>query len=649
MKKIFSYLNIATLFIALSAMFVSCTDNDANDDGNLGLNIKVFAPTVVVPGSSMTINGSGFADVTEIVFPGDIVVEAPNFEIVTGEMIRVKAPADLKEGGVIAVRNEAGETAVSRLPLSIGKTEITGYYPTPDPEKPEEDVVLKGKETLTVYGKGMQFVTRVEFKDEDGNPIFVEAKDFLRVANGRIVVTVPAKVLEDKYSVKIYLHDGTVVESPKYVFEANRGGGHWEETRRFIWENETGEAIPAWGGKFRFCEEGHDFNSECVAEIPSGDWSLMKEGTFYALITPADGANVRITTGWWASDFGGKEHNCIEEAEDDIETAGNKVIAITPADYPDFLEKLDEQHLLFTGDAYTLVGIYVLEREWVEEESGHYEKVRTSFWKNETGEAIPAWGGTFRFSSADNSTGEEIYAFPMEEWEIIKTQPIRIAIEVPDGANGNVRITTGWWSADYGGKEHNCIEEAEVDENGVMFIELNLSMYEDFWNSLDVQHLLFTGSDYTLLEIYQEEEVWVEDGGESAPEQVVFWENLTDDPIPAWGGTFRFGLDGHDGNNECIATFDEDTWSVIKDDTFYALVEPADGANVRITTGWWSSDFGGKEHNCIEEADDDLVTGLKVIAVTAKDWPDFCDALDAQHLLFTGDAYTLKKLYYIKK
>ena len=124
MKKFFRYLNVAMLLIAISTAFTACVEDDDNTESNLGLTIKVFSPTVVVPGQPMTINGSGFNDVTEIVFPGDLVVK--EFEIITDEMIRVAAPAGLTEGGTILVRNAAGETAVSRLPLTVGKTQVLG-------------------------------------------------------------------------------------------------------------------------------------------------------------------------------------------------------------------------------------------------------------------------------------------------------------------------------------------------------------------------------------------------------------------------------------------------------------------------------------------------------------------------------------------
>ena len=633
MKKLFRYLNLATLFIALSTMFAACVEDDDNGDDNVGLNIKVFAPTTVVPGQAMTINGSGFGDVTEILFPGDIVVT--DFELVTDEMIRVAAPQGLTEGGTITVRTAAGETAESRLPLIVGKTQILGY-------SAQEGDLIKGKETLTAYGKDMQFVSRAEFIDEDNNPLFVEANEFVRVASGRVVIPVPAKVLTGKFAVRIYLSDGQVVTTPEFEFETAQSGGHWETVKRFLWEND-GTPVPSWGGTFRFGLDGNDANNECIATFDQDTWNIIKEGTFYFLYDGNEGSNVRITTGWWSAAYGGTDHNCIDFATDDEET-GMKVIEMNIKEEGTLYDLIDAQHLLFTGDAYTPVGIYVLEQVWVEGGEGHYEKVRTSFWKNETGDAIPGWGGTFRFGmDGKDANNECIATFDEATWNILKTEPFRIAIE-PTVDYPNIRITTGWWSTDYPSKEHNCFEEVEEDENGVLFMEINLSLAEALQAAVDEQHLLFTGDGYKLLEIYQEKEVWVEEDAD--PKPIVFWENTDDTPIPGWGGTFRFGLDGNDANNECIATFDAKTWEAIKEGVFYALYESTGATNVRITTGWWSAAYGGTDHNCAEEATDDEATGLKSIKIDIKKDGNLYDKIDVEHLLFTGDAYTLKKLFY---
>lgn len=638
MKKLFSYLNIVTLLIALSAVFAACSDKNDIGDGDLGLHIKVFAPTTVVPGTPMTINGGGFNDVTEIVFPGDIVIKAPNFEIITNEMIRVKAPAGLNQAGTLTVRNKAGETAVSRLPLAVGKTEITGFSAS-------EGDTIKGNSAFTAYGKDMQFVTSAEFVDEDGNPITILASDFVRVAPGRVVVQVPGKVITGLATVKFYYGD-QVKESPVYMFETATNGGYWDTKKRYIWKNDGSNGAVSWNSVYRFTFEGNDGNNECLATFSADDWALIKGGEAYFLYQPNENANVRITTGWWTGAYGGTDHNCVDMAVEDAET-GLMSIALDFEGDGNLYDNLDAQHLLFTGDAYTPMGVYVLEQVWVEG-GGHWEKERKSFWKNGEQSTIPApsWSGEGRFARESNKTGEETYAFTDEEWEILKSEPFRIAIEKTGENEPNVRVTTGWWSQDYGGKEYNCFAIAEPNEDGSYFIELNLKDYPDLLDLVDVQHLLFTGSDYKLIEIYQEQEVWVEgEDGSNESTPIVLWENTGLGKI-SWNGTYRFANVETVSGEECHA-FSLEEWAIIKDGTFYLEYEGDEGSNVRITTGWWTGAYGGTDHNCIDMAEDGP-NGHKIIKINIKEDGNLYDNIDAQHFLLTGDAYVPVKLYYYK-
>lgn len=634
MKKLFRYLNVALLLIGLSTALVACHEDDENGYDDLGLTIKVFSPTVVVPGQPMTINGSGFSDVTAIVFPGDIVVT--NFEVVTDEMIRVAAPQGLQQAGTITLRNAAGETAVSRLPLSLGKTAILGY-------SAQEGDLLKGNESFTAYGKDMQFVLGAEFIDEDGNPIYVDVKEFTRVATGRVVIPIPAKVFQGNFSVKIYMPDGTIVETPAFEFEPASSGGHWESVKRFIWENDGSHGSVSWDGAYRFGLDGKDGNNECITTFDQATWDIIKEGTVYFLYDGNDGSNVRITTGWWSAAYGGAEHNCIDMAEDDPETS-LKVIAVNIKEEGSLYDLIDDQHLLFTGDAYTPMGLFVLDQVWIEGE-GELVKVKTSFWKNGEQSTIPApsWSGEGRFSSVSHSTGEETYAFPDDVWETLKSEPFRIAIEKINENAPNIRITTGWWSTAYGGGEYNCAELLEEDEDGVLFMEVNLSLYEALLNAIDVEHLLFTGSDYRLLEIYQEKEEWI-DGGGGAQKIVTIWENDGSHGGVSWDSFYRFS-NVETSTGEEVYAVPMDQWAVMKDGTFYLQYDGNENSNVRITTGWWSAAYGGGEFNCAPLAINDD-EGHKLLELNIKEDGNLYDLIDAQHFLVTGDAFTPLKLFY---
>ena len=93
MKHIINYLSTLLAVVLIGASFTACSSDDDNGSANVGLGIKVFFPTKVVTNQPMTINGSGFSEVTEIEFPGGVKVT--DFEIVSDDMIRVDAPSGI--------------------------------------------------------------------------------------------------------------------------------------------------------------------------------------------------------------------------------------------------------------------------------------------------------------------------------------------------------------------------------------------------------------------------------------------------------------------------------------------------------------------------------------------------------------------------
>ena len=90
MKNIFKFFGTILTVVLAAFCMTGCLAEDDLGTADLGLHVKVFFPTKVVAGQPMTINGSGFAKATEIVFPGEVVVT--DFQIVSNDMIRVNAP-----------------------------------------------------------------------------------------------------------------------------------------------------------------------------------------------------------------------------------------------------------------------------------------------------------------------------------------------------------------------------------------------------------------------------------------------------------------------------------------------------------------------------------------------------------------------------
>lgn len=625
MKKIFEHIG-AFLAVILMGSVTACNIQEINDPGDVGLGIKVFFPTKVVAGQPMTINGSGFSDAKEIVFPDGVSVT--DFEIVSNEMIRLTAPSGIAAaGGKILVRTSDDEVE-SRLDVTLGHTVISGY-------SKQEGEEAEGGDLITIYGEDLEFINGIEVLDVDGNPYILEGKDLYRKGTSTVIFAVPLKnIYTGTFAAKVFTYDGQQFTMPELSYKPSSNGGHWETQKTILWEND-GTPIPGWGGKFRFGLEGHDGNNECVHTFPEDVWATIKDGTFRIAVDVNESSNIRITTGWWSAAYGGAEHNCMDMVQE--EEDGTKYIEINLKEEGSLYDLIDDQHLLFTGDAYTLLYIYTVEEIWVPGEEGHWEK--KSFWKND-GTPIPGWGGKFRFGlEGHDGNNECIATFPADVWALIKDGTVHVSVDVNESSN--IRITTGWWSAAYGGSEHNCIDMLQEEEDGTKYIELNIKEEGSLYDLIDDQHLLFTGDAYTLLEIYVME--WVEGGGEDA-KPVVFWENDGSHGEVSWDGVYRFAADGHSTGEE-IAVIPADAWKVIKEGTFYLEAKGSDWVQMRITTGWWSTTWTGDDICTGNERIVDNGDGTYCIEINFAGDP-ILDLLDDQHLLFTGGGFTPLKLYY---
>ena len=491
MKQIFKYLGVL-MSVALLA-FTACTPKEEYESADVGLNIKAFFPTKVVTGQPMTINGSGFNDVKEIVFPGGVSVS--DFEHVGNDMIRVNAPSGISaEGGPIKVRTNEDEVE-SRVLLTVGNTVVSGFSKQAGEE-------INGGEQLSIFGTDLEFISRVELLDTDGNPLVLEDEDFYRKGTSLVTITIPKKTIFDGAFVGyVYTIDGKVFPLPELTYIPVSDGGHWETVETVIWENDGSHGAVSWSGDYRFAGEGFSTGEE-IAIIPADVWEKMKSETFYITVQ-SENPQIRITTGWWSvtltpDDFMPGNELLVDNGD------GTWTLAVNLADNPDLLAALDVQHMLITGDRFTPLELYFEETIWVDG-GGDDGPKETDFWKND-GDAVISWSSLYRFCLEGHDTnpaGKECLAeFPQDVWDKVKTGTFYIQLK-PTADWFNVRVTTGWWDPNWNGGDIGANDERMVaNEDGTYHIELNLTGDQAFVDAIDDRHILFTGEGYIPLRLY---------------------------------------------------------------------------------------------------------------------------------------------------
>ena len=625
MKHIINYLSALIAVVLVGTAFTGCADDDAQS-ANVGLGIKTFFPTKVVTNQPMTINGSGFDAVTEIEFPGG--VKATSFELVGNDMIRVNAPAGIaSDGGNIIVRTST-EQAESRVPLTIGNTKVTGFDKQPGDE-------ITGGDQITVYGSDLEFINSIELLDAEGNPQLIDHKDFYRKGTNNVIFRVPTKnIFEGTWVGTVHTYDGKSFPMPELAYTPAKDEGHWEIVKTSIWKNDGTHGAISWNGEYRFAPESNPTGEE-IYTIPQDLWDKMKSGTFYLLAQGSDWVQMRITTGWWSTTWTG----------DDISTGNERIIDNGDGTYyieinfegDPILDVLDQQHLLFTGGGYTPLELYFQEEVWVGG-PGDVE-VQNFVWKNDGSLGEASWNGIYRFAPQSNSTGEECYTVPQDMWDRMKAETFYVIVK---GANPQIRVTSGWWSTTWTGNDIQPGNELLADNgDGTWTLTINLAG-DPLLDVLDAQHLLFTGSGYTVESIYV---IDIIKGG--GGKEVVFWQGDGSAGSISWNGVYRFAPETNSTGEE-IATIPTDAWERMKSGSFYLLASAdKDWYNLRITTGWWSTTWTG---NDIGKGDERLVLnddGTFTLEINFSGDP-ILDVLDAQHLLFTGEGYTPLKLYYIE-
>ena len=421
---------------------------------------------------------------------------------------------------------------------------------------------------------------------------------------------------------------------PELTYEQAADEGHFEIVKTTIWKNDGSLGAISWSSDYRFAPESNSTGEECYT-VPQDVWEKMKSESFKVDIT-GENPQIRVTTGWWSTTWTGDD---IFAGNDRLTEIGDGTYTLTVDFAGDaILDLLDAQHLLFTGDRYTVNEIYFEEEVWVDG-PGDVE-VKNAIWTNDGSLGEASWNGIYRFGLEGHDGNNECAAtFAADVWDRIKNETFYVTVR---GESPQIRVTSGWWSTTWTGEDIMPGNEHLTElGDGLYTLTVNLAG-DPLLNAIDTEHILFTGSGFTVEEIYF---IDIVSGGGSQKE-VVLWQGDGSAGAVSWNGTYRFGLEGNDGNNECIATFPADLWEKLKTSTFYLDVQ-SENPQIRVTTGWWSTTWTGED---IQPGNDRLTDngdGSWTLEINLEGDP-ILNAIDTEHLLFTGDRFTPLKLYFIE-
>ena len=265
-----------------------------------------------------------------------------------------------------------------------------------------------------------------------------------------------------------------------------------QEVKVPVWTNGGQLGEINWSGEYRFAPESNSTGEECYT-VPMDVWERLKSETFYVTIKGAN-PQIRVTSGWWSTTWTGADIQPGNELLEDLGD-GTYTLTVNLAGDP-LLDVLDAQHLLFTGGGYSVEEIYFIDVV----HGGGGAKTPVVIWQGDGSAGAVSWSGQYRFSNVEHSTGEEIYAIPMDQWEIIKTGTFYVDLQAEDP---QIRVTTGWWSTTWTGADFQPGTSDLLKDNGdgTWTLEINFSG-DPILDVLDDQHLLLTGDRFTPTKLY---------------------------------------------------------------------------------------------------------------------------------------------------
>ena len=624
--KIYRKISVWALVALVAATgFTSCSEDslDTNQYKKSGVNILAFGPMPVTRGETMRLTGTQLDNVRQVLFPEGNQKLTPSttyiageFSVKSAEEMIVTIPDQCVPGKLRLVTN-SGDTIVSKSNITFGEEiKVSSFSPTS----------IHPGDVLIIKGEFVWNIGQVVFFDH----VTVDAENFIKNTRNEIQLIVPAEAITGELA----WNDGSEgaentvignlsVDAPIATGLSN-ATPEFGEILTIYGENldlVTAVEFPAVGSiDFQVAENGKAIKVLVPSNTISGN----------IVMTAASGLTTSATITLPLATVTSTDPTKDVKAGQTITIKGTNLDRITHLTLPgvdaiwtDFTKTTTK--ITFKVPEGMGDGKVVL----TQHENRSVESAKIEMYSDAPETTL--WSGTFVCSKWN---GMQELAWGGFDWTTIKpnTQIIIYYKKNNPGVWGCISLRHG---TDWGNLPAPIPGQYDLDEDeGKLVVTLTQAVLNDI---IANNGLVVTGDNYTMTKI-------------AIPsEEVVFWKSGGEGPI-SWSSTYRFALEGHDSNNECLAEFPQDVWDKIKYGTFYLVFKTnADWFQVRITNGWWDCQWQGNENDFTPNnmADEiiDNGDGTRTIKINFGSDP-IVGTLDQKHLLLTGDGYTPLKLYY---
>ena len=278
MNRIYFYLTSVVLILLTGLCVTRCGESDSGGKSE-ELSVKQFFPTKVIEGQEVQITGTGFNEVTSVVFPGNRSVTS--FKKTGNGLISVITPSGVSDG-ILSV--QAGDnTASAGIQLTVGNPHINSMMPN--------DSAGIGRE-LNISGVDMEFYIKAIFPGIEGD-IVVNAIDFTRKSTDFVFVKVPDGIEDGPTRIKLVTVSGREDFTPQIVLIGAPDDTN-EDNDVVVWEGE--HDLRGWGNNWEikaqwFRDAGLDMKARDIVKLhfePYNSWYQFKfnDGNWGILALP---------------------------------------------------------------------------------------------------------------------------------------------------------------------------------------------------------------------------------------------------------------------------------------------------------------------------------------------------------------------------